>query len=343
MGPLSDPRPGPIDRNSLSKRNKKNPAAKASDSVPQEFLQRLRRIVPEHFQSQVVDSLYQPKNVSFRWNPLLSENKQKVLEALGQANIAMHPITWFEDAYSVASEQRQMLLESSPANRSEIYIQNPSSYLPCLILDPQPDEQVLDLAAAPGGKTLLMAAMMNNRGLLSAVEAIRNRFFKLNANLKRYGATNTRTYLKDGRTVGRKVANRFDRVLIDTPCSGESRIHASEPESYQFWSLRKLKEQARKQFGLIRSAFEALKPGGKLVYCTCSFAPEENEQIISDFLENQVNAELTDIKIPAGINWQAGLTDWNDRKMHPDIEKTVRIIPDEILNGFFIAAIEKTE
>lgn len=312
-----------------------------SADIPEAFFQRLQRIVPAACQAAVQESFHQPRQAAFRWNPLLSPGKQPVLEELRQLSLSLQPIDWFGDGYFVDAAQRQRLVDAPPVERSEIYLQNPSSYLPCLVLDPQPDEQVLDLAAAPGGKTLLLAALMENRGLISAVEAIRNRFFKLQANLKRYGVTIARTYLTDGRKVGGKVPERFDRVLLDTPCSGESRIHASDPDSYRYWGERKLKEQARKQYGLIRSAFQSLRPGGKMVYCTCSFAPEENECVVSDFLHDHREAEMLAVEIPSAVQVQPGLTEWNGKPLVQDVALSVRILPDSLMNGFFIAAIGK--
>lgn len=99
---------------------------------------------------------------------------------------------------------------------------------------------MLDLAAAPGGKTLQMAAMMQDRGRIAAVEAVRTRMFKLQANLRRHGPTIVKTYLTDGRTVGRKTPERFDRVLLDSPCSSEARFQRADPGSWRHWSLCKL-------------------------------------------------------------------------------------------------------
>lgn len=318
-----------------------------SDSIPEEFLERLKEIVESQFLPQVLESFYQLKRPAFRWNSLSSTNKADVLNSLAEDLIQFQSLDWFEDGYLIPTEQREQLVSSRAAELSQIYVQNPSSLLPCLILDPQPGEEVLDLAAAPGGKTLLMASLMKNEGLISAVEPIRPRFFKLQANLKRYGATLTKTYQTDGRSVGRKVPERFDRVLLDTPCSGESRIHSSNPESFQFWSPRKLKEQSRKQYGLIRSAFQSLRPGGKLVYCTCSFAPEENEKIVSEFLEDHANARVLEIEDrfmqSESIKIQPGLREWKGKEFHPQVDRTIRIVPDEVMNGFYIALIGKDE
>ena len=95
----------------------------------------------------------------------------------------------------------------------------------------------------------------------------------------------------DGRSIGRKVPERFDRVLLDSPCSSESRIRLDDPSTYQHWSPRKTREMVRKQRGLIRSAYLALKPGGELVYCTCAFSVEENEQVVDYLLRREPAAE----------------------------------------------------
>ena len=109
------------------------------------------------------------------------------------------------------------------------------------------DEEVLDLAAAPGGKTLAIAALMNNTGRIAAVEPIRGRFHRMQANLRRCGVSNVQFYQRDGRSVGRLVPERFDRVLLDAPCSSESRMRWLDQQSFEQWSLRKIRETQRKQ------------------------------------------------------------------------------------------------
>lgn len=194
----------------------------------------------------------------------------------------------------------------------------------------------------------MLAELMENQGWISAVEPVRNRFFKLKTNLQDYGCTIAHLYQTDGRSVGRKVPGRFDRILLDAPCSGEARIRTNDPETYRFWSLRKIREQARKQAGLIRSAFQSLRPGGILVYCTCSFAPEENEMIVSRFLDKTKDARLIPPTIDGapvssipGIRTQPGLTRWNNKDLYPEINRTLRIVPDEIMDGFFLACLTK--
>ena len=130
-------------------------------------------------------------------------------------------------------------------------------------LDPQPGETILDLAAAPGGKTLHIAAMMGGQGRITAVEPVRERFFKLKANCERGGAADiVQLVLKDGATIGRTSANTFDRVLLDAPCSSAACLRPDQPQTWKYWSEKKIQDCARKQKSLLRSAIDATRPGG---------------------------------------------------------------------------------
>jgi 16S rRNA (cytosine1407-C5)-methyltransferase len=226
---------------------------------------------------------------------------------------------------------------TAAAGCGSIYIQNPSSYVAAKVLRPQPGEEVLDLAAAPGGKTIAMAAMMNNQGRIAAVEPVRGRFHHLRANVARCGVRIAEFYQKDGRKVGALVPQRFDRVLLDAPCSSESRMRWSEPDTYRHWSLKKVKECQRKQKGLLRSAFESLKPGGRLLYCTCSFGPEENELVVAHLLRRST-AVLLPVTV-AAPKQVAGLTAWRGKALPADMARTVRILPDQCWDGFFLALL----
>lgn len=230
---------------------------------------------------------------------------------------------------------------SEEASEGRIYIQNPSSQLAVRVLDPQPHEEVLDLAAAPGSKTIAMAVAMHNSGRIGAVEPIKGRFHRLKANVERCGVTNVEFYLRDGRGVGKVVPERFDRVLLDAPCSSEARMRWSDSSTYKHWSQRKVKETQRKQKSLLRSAYAALKPGGILVYCTCSYSPEENEVVVAHLLKRSEARLETLAIIPT--NSVVGLKQWQGKQLPVDMQKTIRILPNEIWDGFFIACIRKPE
>jgi 16S rRNA C967 or C1407 C5-methylase (RsmB/RsmF family) len=312
----------------------------SGQNLPPLFLSRLKNIIdPPHLET-VLDSFQQPKNTCFRITRQANPNG-RVVENLKQHGIDCQPFETNPNRFFVDANQRSLLTQSSPAINGQIYIQNISSMIVVDILDPQPGEQILDLAAAPGGKTLLIAEQMAGNGYLAAVEAVRKRFFKLQANLKQYQAEWVKTFLADGRSVGHKTLERFDRVLLDAPCSSEARFSGEDPSTWENWSLRKIRESARKQCGLIRSAFRALKPGGTLVYCTCSFAPEENEKTVDHLLKKFSGlVQLLPIELP-GVTTQPGRTAFENLTFDTALEQAIRIIPDQTFNGMFVTKITK--
>ncbi|MEM9620416.1 MAG: RsmB/NOP family class I SAM-dependent RNA methyltransferase [Pseudomonadota bacterium] len=236
----------------------------------------------------------------------------------------------------------EQLTHTTAASAGWIYIQNVSSYFAARQLGVQPGQEVLDLAAAPGGKTIVLAAAMQNRGRLAAVEPVKARFHRLRANLQRCGVTNVALYQRDGRGVGRAVPQRFDRVLLDAPCSSESHMRWDTPASYQHWSLRKVKECQRKQKGLLRSAYAALKPGGEMIYCTCSFSPEENELVV-DYLLKRSDAQIIPLQPPGPEPVYAvpGLQSWGGKTLSPTLGHTLRILPHGAWDGFYVARLRR--
>ncbi|HMO13913.1 MAG TPA: RsmB/NOP family class I SAM-dependent RNA methyltransferase [Pirellulaceae bacterium] len=308
--------------------------------LPTEFLQRLETIVPADWLSIVHESFLHPKSTSFRVNTLKC-TPDIARQELSAAGIALAPIEWCEHAFAVPASARASITHHPLAENGGLYVQGLSSILASLLLDPQPGEQVLDLAAAPGGKANHLAALMKNMGWLSVVEPIRKRMFVLADNLKRAGVKISHTYLMDGRKVGDKVPGRFDRVMLDAPCSGEARFSIDEPETFAYWSPRKINEQARKQKALIVSAFKALRSGGRMLYCTCSFAPEENESIVDHLLQMYPDeARLVALDLPI-TNWHAGLTWFGNDRWSDQLQLARRILPNELFDGFFLARIEK--
>lgn len=277
---------------------------------------------------------------AFRINTLKCE-PDAVIKSLEEGGFTLSPINWIRHAFTVPVNQRRLLTESGFYERGEIYIQNPASMVPHLVLDPKPDERVLDLAAAPGSKSLQMAAMMDNEGWISAVEVVRERFFRLRRNLEKHGAQNVHTYNKDGSRVWRQVPEQFDKVLLDAPCSSEGRFSLLLPDSYKYWSDKKIKEMARKQKRLLYSAVQCLKPGGELVYSTCTFAPEENEAIVSamlkKFSDNLIILPI-ELELP---NMLPGNTEWRGRKYYPDMAQARRLLPTNAMEGFYVCRMKK--
>lgn len=306
--------------------------------LPDTFVKRLQAILPPQRLDDCLRSFSWTRPTSFRVNTLKT-TEPELVSGLRADGFLLNRIGWRSGTYCVPPDQRRALTESNVFSEGLIYIQDLSSMLAPMILDPKPGERVLDLAAAPGGKTLQIAMMMENRGELSAVESVKGRFFRLKANLQRGGATMVRTYLKDGRSVGAKVPERFDRVLLDAPCSSEARFNSNDPKSWFHWSLKKVQESARKQKRLLDSAIRSLKPGGTLVYCTCSFSPEENEQAVDSQIRRYGSAiAVLPIELPLN-NLQPGLLQWGKRTYNDQLRHAVRVLPDTEMRGFFLCRI----
>lgn len=308
--------------------------------LPPLFVERLREIVGADTCEACLHHASQPLPVSFRVNTLKT-TVADVQASLREAGIEAQPVDWLSTAFVVPANRRDRLVASSLFSSGHIYIQNLSSMLAPWLLDPQPGETVMDLAAAPGGKATQIAALMENSGLLSVVEPIRNRFFKLRDVLQLQGVTIAKFYQVDGRSVGTKVPERFDRVLLDAPCSSEARIRRGDPASWEYWSERKITEQSRKQKGLIRSGLRALKVGGRMIYATCSYAPEENEAVIHEAIRRcgkAIQVMPIDLPVPHVL---PGLSQWKGRTFDPQVQRACRVIPHEAFDGFFLCAIEK--
>lgn len=308
--------------------------------LPAAFLERLYTIVPSGQLASVLDGFVRPAPVSFRVNTLKAST-DAVLHALSKEGIETHAISWLDDCFLIDPRQRTSLTHSPLFDNGDIYVQNLSSIFTARQLQAQSGEEILDLAAAPGGKTLVLAEAMLNEGRIAAVEPVKSRFFRLKNNIELQGVTIVDCYLKDGRQVGRQVPERFDRVLLDAPCSSESRFHVDTPETYRYWSEKKVKEMQRKQKQLLHSALEALKPGGTLVYSTCSFSPEENEAVVDRQLRRWGDAlDVISLELPFR-NYQQGLTVWGKKQFDSRMTRAVRILPSNEMEGFFLCKLQK--
>ena len=293
------------------------------------FARMLLDVFGQEGAESVVSTLGSTSNsATYWWNPLKSDGDRFAKD---------EPLPGLNQVY--VSHDRDALTHSAEAESGQIYIQNPSSKLAADCLGVEPDMEVLDLAAAPGGKTIALAAHMANTGRIAAVEPVPRRFHRLKANLDRCGVSNVAFYQRDGRGVGRAVPDRFDRVLLDAPCSSESRMRWHDARSYDHWQLRKIKEAQRKQKGLIQSAYLALKPGGRLLYCTCSFSVEENEAVVAHLLK-RTNAQLLPLELDLP-HAKSGLTKYRNRSLNTQLEKTKRIVPTQLWDGFYLALVTK--
>jgi NOL1/NOP2/sun family putative RNA methylase len=222
----------------------------------------------------------------------------------------------------------------------EIYIQDPASMLPAVILAPGPRDRVLDLCAAPGSKTTQLASIMGNRGAIVANDASGRRLRSLVFNLRRMGVLNTAVVRGHGEQYGNRYFEQFDAVLLDAPCSAVGTLHKS-PEVLGWWKPERSERLAVRQKDLLHSGLKALRPGGRLVYSTCTLVPGENEAVV-DFALKGFPVELEEI-VPAGLKTRPGLTRFRNLRFDGRLRNAIRIYPHESeTEGFFIALLRKT-
>ena len=311
------------------------------EKLPSEFIERVKSIFPPSYHRKVLKAFTIRRPTTFRVNTLKS-SFEEVKETLKKEGFKFINPSYPPLSFILVEGTLRELEKTSLYKEGKIYVQTLSSMLPPLVLAPEPGERILDLCAAPGSKTTQMSAMMENEGEIVAVEKIKIRFYKLKANLERQGVKNVKPILRDGTFLPKNFRYSFDRVLVDAPCSGEGSFTIHDPRTYAYWGKRKIKEMVRKQKRLLLSGILALKPGGVLVYSTCTLSPEENEGVLDWVLKRVGNqVEIEKIEIPAET--LPGLGEWEGKTFSPEVKKAIRIPPSLHWEGFFIAKIRKNK
>jgi len=223
------------------------------------------------------------------------------------------------------------------------YVQEISSMLPIIALEPKRGDKFLDLCASPGSKTTQAAAKMENSGFIIANEISLGRIKILASNLERCGVANTIITRKDGEVMCRRLKQKnilFDKILVDAPCSGEGTLRSS-PKTYKMWNPKNIISLSRIQKRLLSSAIEILKVGGEMIYSTCTHAPEENEEVL-DYVLKKYEGQIKLEKINLPFNPRRGILKWRDKEYLEEVKFACRIYPhDNNTEGFFLAKIKK--
>ncbi len=240
--------------------------------LPEAFLQRMRRQLGAEYED-FLSSLERPRAVALRFNPLKGDAPR--LPFVGQ------PVPWEPEGYYYDPESRPGLHVYHEAG--VYYLQEASAMAPVALLDPQPGERICDLCAAPGGKTTQIAGRMGGEGFLLCNEYSPKRAKILSRNIERMGVANALVTNETVENLARRLPGFFDRVLVDAPCSGEG-MFRKEEAAVTDWSQETVEMCARRQADILDAAAQLVRPGGRLVYSTCTFAPEEDEEAVSAFL-----------------------------------------------------------
>jgi len=300
--------------------------------LPEEFLAKMKALLGEAEYSELINSYKEPRYYGLRINTL----KISVDEFLKISPFKLEKIPWVKDGFYYNGEDNP---GKHPYYHAGLYyIQEPSAMLPGEAIAPQPGEKVLDLCAAPGGKTVQMAAAMKGEGILVANDINYDRVKALVKNIELCGIRNAVVTNETPENLSKCFQGYFDRILIDAPCSGEG-MFRKDPDAIKSWGKYKCDTCSGIQKEIIEYADIMLKPGGYLLYSTCTFSPEENEKIIDNFIKKYMDYKIIEIQKIDGM--ESGRPQWASD--NNELLKTVRMWPHRIKGEGHFAALLKKE
>ncbi len=305
--------------------------------IPAAFLQRMRELLGDEF-GAFAASYERPPAQGLRANTL----KIGAEDLAARLTFRLSPVPWCADAFVVEGETDARPGKHPYHAAGLYYLQDPSAMAPVELLDPQPGEVILDLAAAPGGKSTHIAARLKGEGLLVSNEVIHKRGWELAGNLERWGATHVAITTETPERLAGRWPEHFDAVLVDAPCSGEGMFRKSEV-ARQEWAPALVEGCAARQHSILEQAAALVKPGGRLVYSTCTFAPEEDEGAVAQFLLAHGEFEL--VKPPSRPGYARGRPEWLPASLsRPELTRCVRVWPHLAPGeGHFAALLRRRE
>ncbi len=275
---------------------------------------------------------------SVRINPLRSRPVAEIRREL-EALTAVEAIPWCDGAFHITGD-RKAVTESALHAAGEVYVMNASSLIPALALAPEPDQDILDVCASPGGKSAHIAALTRNGARLWLNDGIKSRLKKLQELIDIMNISTVNVTDVQGQYLDKFVDATFDRILLDAQCSGEGMADLSRPDALKFWTPDRIEKMSRLQQRMLVAAFKLLRPGGTLVYSTCTIAPEENEAPVDHLVRHNDEAviEPIPVDVPEG---RPGLARWEGRSYHPDLRHAMRIVPNAFMEAFFVCRITR--
>ena len=298
--------------------------------IPQFLIDELNKQYGEEITNRILTGYIGNRVVSLRVNTLKT-NLEKVCEELTKNNIEFEKVSWSDVALIIKNATEEELQKLSIYENGEIYLQSLSSMLPPVIMQPKENTDILDMTAAPGGKTTQIAALTNNKANITACEMNNIRIEKLKYNIEKQGSKSVSVLQADSRNLSDYFA--FDQILLDAPCSGSGTIDLNNERTYKNFTEVLVEKSTKSQLTLLKKALKILKPGHEMIYSTCSILSRENEDILSKALKG-INAAIVPIKLQ-GIE---------DIPLLPTkIEGTLCVCPNKYYEGFFVAKIIKNK
>jgi len=278
----------------------------------------------EEIANKIIEGYLKQRYVTLRANTIKATNEE-IKKELKNSNIEYKEIEWYKDALIIKNVKENEIRKMPIYEEGKIYLQSLSSMLPPIVLEPKEGENILDMAAAPGGKTTQIAAITSNGSYITACEKNKIRAERLKYNLQKQGVTCANVMTEDARQLSDYFS--FDKILLDAPCSGSGTKNVFENN----FSEELIKRSCKAQENLLRKALNILKPGGEMIYSTCSILKKENEEIIGKVLKNN-KIEIVPIKLDEQIPL-----------LPVTVSGTICVCPTELYEGFFVAKLKKVK
>jgi NOL1/NOP2/sun family putative RNA methylase len=298
------------------------------NNIPEFLLEKLKKQYSDNEIENIIKGYNIKRALTLRVNTIKS-NAQKIKEELAKNNIEFETVEWSKEAIIIKNASKSQIEEMEIYKNGEIYLQSLSSMLPPIIMEPKEGQDILDMAAAPGGKTTQIAAITNNMANITACELNSIRIEKLKYNIEKQGASSVFIMKKDSRQIDDFFS--FDNILLDAPCSGSGTLDLSDENTFKYFTPKLIEKSIKAQTELLRKALKVLKKNKEMVYSTCSILQCENEDVVNKVLK-EFNAEVVPIDIK-------GL---EELPLLPSkIQGTICVCPNELYEGFFIAKIIK--
>lgn len=293
------------------------------NEIPQFLLDKINIQYPE-FLNDILNGYKENRVTTLRVNTLKS-TKKEITNILTENNISYENVSWYNEALIINSEINK-IKELKIYEEGKIYLQSLSSMIPPLIVDPKEQEIILDMAAAPGGKTTEMQTIANNKAMITAIEKNKIRSDRLKYNIEKQGTKKISVLNIDARKIDEFF--KFDKILLDAPCSGSGILNINDNSLNEF-TEELVDRSIKTQKELITEAIKHLSIGGELTYSTCSILKEENEDVINYILKNN-NVELVPLEpfedIPTLTNTLPG---------------TITVCPTNLYEGFYVAKVKR--
>ncbi len=297
-------------------------------NIPDFLYKKLLNQYGEEVTNRIIDGYSKSRPVTLRVNTLKS-NIQNVKKVFSNLGYSVGEVEWYKNALIIENINESEIRQLDIYNNGEIYLQSLSSMMPVIMLDPKQDENILDMAAAPGGKTTQIASETDDKSFITACEKNKIRGERLKYNIEKQGAKRITVLTQDARDLDNYFS--FDKILLDAPCSGSGTININNEKLEKVFAEELVTRSVKTQFELLKKAITVLKSGHEMIYSTCSILKEENEENLSKILKSG-KAQLVPIDIEKFKNIPL---------LPVSIEGTVCVCPNELFEGFFIAKLRK--